>query len=58
MCVHVLPCLLHIVEKCHESSLLAQSLMAWAEESAAQVLNNLRVCTELLPGNTSHLKRS
>lgn len=58
MCVHVLPYLLQMAEKYHESSLLAQSLTARAEESAAQVLNNLRVCKELLPGNTNNLKRS
>lgn len=58
MCVHVLPYLLQMAENYHESSFLAQSLTAWAEESAAQVLNNLRVCKELLPGTPINLKRS
>lgn len=57
MCVHVLPYLLQMAEKYHESSFLAQSLTAWAEESAAQVLNNLRVCKELLPGNPNQFKK-
>lgn len=55
MCGHVLPYLLQMAEMYHESSFLAQSLTAWAEESAARVLNNLRVCKELLPGNDTKL---
>lgn len=57
MCVQVLPYLLQMAEKYHESLFVAQSLTGWAEESAAQVLNNLTVCKELLPGDTIHLKK-
>lgn len=52
MSAHVLPYLLQMAEKYSESSALAQSLSAWAEESAAQVLDSLAVCKELLPGTT------
>lgn len=51
MCMHVLPYLLQMAEKYTDSSSLGCSLSMWAEENAAQVLNNLRVCKELLPGN-------
>nr|XP_046243358.1 thyroid adenoma-associated protein homolog [Scatophagus argus] len=52
MSAHVLPYLLQMAEKYLESPALAQSLSAWAEESAAQVLENLAVCKELQPGET------
>ncbi|XP_078106846.1 tRNA (32-2'-O)-methyltransferase regulator THADA [Sander vitreus] len=52
MCAHVLPYLLQMAEKSSESSAVAQSLIAWAEESAAQVLDSLRVCKELQPAET------
>lgn len=58
MCVHVLPYLLQMAQKCHQSSFLAQNLPAWAEKNASQVLNNLRVCKDLLPGNTNHLNKT
>lgn len=53
MCVHVLPYLLQMAEKYSQSSSLGCSLSMWVEENAAQVLNNLRVCKELLPGNSN-----
>ncbi|KAG7244080.1 hypothetical protein INR49_006242 [Caranx melampygus] len=49
MSAHVLPYLLQMAEKYSESSALAQSLRLWAEQSAAQVLDSLAVCKELLP---------
>lgn len=52
MSAHVLPYLLQMAEKSSESSALAQSLSAWAGESAAQVLDSLAVCKELQPGTT------
>ncbi|TDH12887.1 hypothetical protein EPR50_G00050690 [Perca flavescens] len=52
MCAHVLPYLLQMAEKSSESSAVARSLSAWAEESAAQVLDSLRVCKELQPAET------
>ncbi|XP_067466068.1 tRNA (32-2'-O)-methyltransferase regulator THADA [Thunnus thynnus] len=52
MSAHVLPYLLRMAEKYSESSALAQSLIAWAEESAAQVLDSLTVCKELQPADT------
>lgn len=52
MCAHVLPYLLQMGDKYSQSSSLAHSLTTWAKESAAQVLTNLTVCKELLPGNT------
>lgn len=51
MCVRMLPYLLQMAENYSESSPLAHSLRMWAEEGPALVLNNLRVCKELLPGN-------
>ncbi|XP_062273526.1 tRNA (32-2'-O)-methyltransferase regulator THADA [Scomber scombrus] len=52
MSAHVLPYLLQMAEKYSESSTLAQSLSAWAEESAAQLLDSLAVCKELQPAQT------
>lgn len=52
MSAHVLPYLLQMAEKYSESSALAQSLTAWAEESAAQVLDSLAFCKELQPDET------
>lgn len=52
MTAHVLPYLLQMAERYSESSALAQSLSAWAEDSAAQVQDSLAVCKELLPGTT------
>lgn len=52
MSAHVMPYLLQMAEKYSESSSLAQSLRAWAEESTAQVLDSLAVCKELQPGST------
>ncbi|KAA8592239.1 hypothetical protein FQN60_017694 [Etheostoma spectabile] len=52
MCAHVLPYLLQMAEKSSESSAVAQSLSAWAKESAAQVLDSLQVCKELQPAET------
>ncbi|XP_031712265.1 thyroid adenoma-associated protein homolog isoform X1 [Anarrhichthys ocellatus] len=49
---HVLPYLLQMAGKCCESSAVAQRLSAWAEESAAQVLDSLEVCKELQPAET------
>lgn len=50
MSVLVLPYLLQMAEKGTDSSALAHSLSAWAEQSAAQVLDSLAVCKEILPG--------
>ncbi len=52
MSAHVLPYLLQMAEKYSQSSALAQSLSAWAEENAAQVSDSLAVCKELQPGAT------
>ncbi|KAI3372852.1 hypothetical protein L3Q82_023303, partial [Scortum barcoo] len=52
MSARVLPYLLQMAEKYPESSALAQSLRAWAEENAAQVLDSLAVCKELRPAET------
>lgn len=52
MSAHVLPRLLQMAEKHSESSALAQSLRAWAEQSAAQVADSLAVCKDLQPGTT------
>lgn len=52
MSAHVLPHLLQMAENYSESSALAQSLRLWAEQNAAQVLDSLAVCRELLPGTT------
>ncbi|XP_070821591.1 tRNA (32-2'-O)-methyltransferase regulator THADA [Chaetodon trifascialis] len=52
MSAYVLPYLLQMAEKHSESSALAQSLSAWAEESGAQVQDSLAVCKELLPAAT------
>ncbi|XP_041793146.1 thyroid adenoma-associated protein homolog isoform X2 [Chelmon rostratus] len=52
MTAHVLPYLLQMAERYSESSALAQSLSAWAEDSAAQVQDSLAVCKELLPAAT------
>uniref|UniRef100_A0A7N8YBI2 Si:ch211-225b11.4 n=1 Tax=Mastacembelus armatus TaxID=205130 RepID=A0A7N8YBI2_9TELE len=52
MSTHVLPYLLQMAEKYSESSALAQSLSAWAEQSAAQVLHSLVACKEIQPAET------
>lgn len=52
MSAHVLPYLLQMAEKYSESSALAQSLSAWAAQSAAQVLDSIAVCKEIFPGIT------
>ncbi|XP_044051427.1 thyroid adenoma-associated protein homolog isoform X2 [Siniperca chuatsi] len=52
MSAHVLPYLLQMAGKYSESSALAQSLSAWAEASAAQVIDSLAVCKELQPAET------
>ncbi|GAA6224743.1 thyroid adenoma-associated protein homolog isoform X1 [Lates japonicus] len=52
MSAHVLPRLLQMAEKHSESSALAQSLRAWAEQSAAQVADSLAVCKDLQPAET------
>ncbi|XP_061585131.1 tRNA (32-2'-O)-methyltransferase regulator THADA [Cololabis saira] len=52
MSAHVLPYLLQMAEKSSQSSSVAQSLNRWAEESAAQVLDNLAACKQLHPGET------
>ncbi|XP_034548017.1 thyroid adenoma-associated protein homolog isoform X2 [Notolabrus celidotus] len=49
MSAHVLPYLLQMAEKYSESSALAQSLTAWAEDNAAQVLDSLCFCKEIQP---------
>ncbi|XP_029018026.1 thyroid adenoma-associated protein homolog isoform X2 [Betta splendens] len=49
MSAHVLPYLLQVAEKRSESPALAQSLVAWAEQNAAQVLDGVAVCREMLP---------
>ncbi|CAG5923171.1 unnamed protein product [Menidia menidia] len=48
MSAHVLPYLLQMAEKCSQSPALAQSLNSWAEDNAAQVLDNLAVCKKLI----------
>lgn len=53
MCVRMLPYLLQMAEKYSESSPLGHRLRMWAGEGPAQVLNNLRVCKDLLPGNAN-----
>lgn len=50
MSAHVLPYLLQIAEKSSESSASAQSLSAWAAQSAAQVLDGIAACKEILSG--------
>lgn len=50
MTAHVLPYLLQMAEKYSESSALAQSLSAWAEQNTAQVLDSIAVCKEIFPG--------
>lgn len=52
MSAHVLPYLLQMADRRSECSAVAQRLSAWAEESAAQVLDSLAVCKELQPGTT------
>ncbi|KAM9360663.1 tRNA (32-2'-O)-methyltransferase regulator THADA [Symphorus nematophorus] len=52
MSAHVLPYLLQMADKHSECSALAQRLRAWAEESAAQVLDSLAVCKELQSAET------
>ncbi|XP_068995115.1 tRNA (32-2'-O)-methyltransferase regulator THADA [Embiotoca jacksoni] len=52
MSVHVLPYLLQMAEKYSQSSALAQILNSWAEESVAQVLENLAVCKKLQQAGT------
>nr|XP_057925831.1 thyroid adenoma-associated protein homolog isoform X2 [Doryrhamphus excisus] len=49
---HVLPYLLHMVEKHSESLVLAQSLSTWAEENTPQLLGNLALCKDLKPAET------
>ncbi|KAF0033857.1 hypothetical protein F2P81_013923 [Scophthalmus maximus] len=49
MSAHVLPHLLRLADKSSQSSALAQSLRAWAEQSAAQVSDSLAVCRDLQP---------
>ncbi|XP_054630132.1 thyroid adenoma-associated protein homolog isoform X2 [Dunckerocampus dactyliophorus] len=46
---HVMPYLLHLVEKHSESLVLAQSLSTWAQENTAQLLGNLALCKDLQP---------
>lgn len=59
MCLHVLPYLLQVAHKHSPSASLDDSLSRWAEESAAQVEDDLRVCRDLLPGNPSEeIKRA
>lgn len=53
MSAHVLPHLLQLAEKSSQSSALARTLSTWAEENAAQVLDDLAVCEKLQPGITS-----
>uniref|UniRef100_A0A667ZTH9 Si:ch211-225b11.4 n=1 Tax=Myripristis murdjan TaxID=586833 RepID=A0A667ZTH9_9TELE len=48
----LLPYLLQIAEKYSESSDLARRLNAWAEQSAAQVLDSLAICRDFQPGET------
>lgn len=52
MSAHVLPYLLQMAGKYSESSALAQSLRAWAEETTAQLLDSIGICKELQPGIT------
>uniref|UniRef100_A0A3B5MH56 Si:ch211-225b11.4 n=1 Tax=Xiphophorus couchianus TaxID=32473 RepID=A0A3B5MH56_9TELE len=52
MSAHMLPYLLQMAEKSSQSSALAQTLTAWAEKNAAQVLDNLTDCEQLLPAET------
>ncbi|XP_068167990.1 tRNA (32-2'-O)-methyltransferase regulator THADA [Antennarius striatus] len=50
MSAHVLPYLLQMANRYSESSALTQSLKAWAEESAAQVIDSLKFYKELQSG--------
>ncbi|XP_033946263.1 tRNA (32-2'-O)-methyltransferase regulator THADA [Pseudochaenichthys georgianus] len=52
MSAHVLPYLLLMVERSSESPAVAQSLSAWAEGGAAQLLDSLAVCKEFQPAET------
>ncbi|XP_074526959.1 tRNA (32-2'-O)-methyltransferase regulator THADA isoform X2 [Halichoeres trimaculatus] len=47
MSAHLLPYLLQMAEKYSKSSAVAQSLSAWAEANAAQVLDSLCVCKKI-----------
>uniref|UniRef100_A0A3Q2QTY6 Si:ch211-225b11.4 n=1 Tax=Fundulus heteroclitus TaxID=8078 RepID=A0A3Q2QTY6_FUNHE len=49
MSAHILPYLLQLAEKSSQCSALAQTLTTWAEENAAQVLDNLTACEQLQP---------
>ncbi|KAK2837266.1 hypothetical protein Q5P01_014478 [Channa striata] len=49
MSAQVLPYLLQMAEKYCESTALAHSLRAWVGQTAAQVLDSLTVCKEILP---------
>ncbi|KAM4746045.1 tRNA (32-2'-O)-methyltransferase regulator THADA isoform 2-T2 [Anableps anableps] len=49
MSSHMLPYLLQMAEKSSQSSALAQTLTAWAEENAALVLDNLTASETLTP---------
>lgn len=57
MCVCALPYLLQMADQCQRSPAVARSLSAWAEENVPQVLKNLSVCKDLLPGDANHSKR-
>lgn len=48
----VLPYLLQMAEKSSQSTALSHVLITWAEENAAQVLDNLAVCEKLQSGIT------
>ncbi|XP_012718940.2 thyroid adenoma-associated protein homolog [Fundulus heteroclitus] len=52
MSAHILPYLLQLAEKSSQCSALAQTLTTWAEENAAQVLDNLTACEQLQPAET------
>ncbi|XP_067376091.1 tRNA (32-2'-O)-methyltransferase regulator THADA isoform X2 [Channa argus] len=50
MSAQILPYLLQMAEKYSESTALAQTLRTWVEQTAAQLLDSLTVCKEIVPG--------
>ncbi|KAF3695800.1 Phosphoinositide-3-kinase-interacting protein 1 Kringle domain-containing protein HGFL Precursor [Channa argus] len=49
MSAQILPYLLQMAEKYSESTALAQTLRTWVEQTAAQLLDSLTVCKEIVP---------
>jgi hypothetical protein len=48
----LLPYLLQLAEKYPASSVVGERLGVWARENVTDLLENLRVCKDLQPGNT------